>query len=140
VASVRIATWNVNSVKQRVPRLLPWLDERRPAAVCLQDHPDPAAGGRDRARLRAREPRRTGESHHHLTQTYTREDRDSIPRRLAVSCDGIPALSELLAEQLEERIVCELGLSVYAPNGRVPDSEHYRYKLAWLASFGGGRS
>ena len=35
--AVRIATWNVNSVKQRVPRLLPWLDERRPDVVCLQE-------------------------------------------------------------------------------------------------------
>jgi hypothetical protein len=34
VGPVRIATWNVNSVKQRVPRLLPWLDERRPDVVC----------------------------------------------------------------------------------------------------------
>src|ERR1700686_5415613 len=37
MAKVRIATWNVNSVKQRVPRLLPWLDERRPDVVCLQE-------------------------------------------------------------------------------------------------------
>ena len=36
-AAVRIATWNVNSVKQRLPRLLPWLDERRPDVVCLQE-------------------------------------------------------------------------------------------------------
>ena len=35
--TVRIATWNVNSVKQRVPRLLPWLDERKPDVVCLQE-------------------------------------------------------------------------------------------------------
>ena len=34
---VRIVTWNVNSVKQRVPRLLPWLDERKPDVVCLQE-------------------------------------------------------------------------------------------------------
>src|SRR3982074_853982 len=34
---MRIATWNVNSAKQRVPRLLPWLDERRPDVVCLQE-------------------------------------------------------------------------------------------------------
>src|SRR5215212_9487638 len=34
---MRIATWNVNSVKQRVPRLLPWLDERSPDVVCLQE-------------------------------------------------------------------------------------------------------
>ena len=34
---MRIATWNVNSVKQRLPRLLPWLDERNPDVVCLQE-------------------------------------------------------------------------------------------------------
>src|SRR5258706_230999 len=34
---VRVATWNVNSVKQRVPRLLPWLDQRQPDIVCLQE-------------------------------------------------------------------------------------------------------
>ena len=34
---MRLATWNVNSVKQRVPRLLPWLDERKPDVVCLQE-------------------------------------------------------------------------------------------------------
>ena len=37
VRAVRIATWNVNSVKQRMPRLLPWLDQRRPDVVCLQE-------------------------------------------------------------------------------------------------------
>src|SRR5436309_2294883 len=34
---MRVATWNVNSIKQRVPRVLPWLDERRPDVVCLQE-------------------------------------------------------------------------------------------------------
>src|SRR6478736_5212998 len=37
LGSVRIATWNVNSIKQRIPRLLPWLDERSPDVVCLQE-------------------------------------------------------------------------------------------------------
>ena len=37
VESVRIATWNVNSAKQWVPRRLPRLDERRPDVVCLQE-------------------------------------------------------------------------------------------------------
>src|ERR1700753_3557716 len=34
---MQIPPWNVNSVKQRVPRLLPWLDERKPDVVCLQE-------------------------------------------------------------------------------------------------------
>ena len=74
------------------------------------DHPDSATRSGDRPRLRTREARRTGESHHHVIQTHTRDDRDSVPRRLAVNCDGIPAVLELVAEQVEERIVSELGL------------------------------
>src|ERR1700754_2265583 len=34
---VRIAAWKVNSIRQRMPRSLPWLDERRPDVVCLQE-------------------------------------------------------------------------------------------------------
>ena len=34
---MRIATWNVNSVRQRLPRLLPWLLDRAPEVVCLQE-------------------------------------------------------------------------------------------------------
>ena len=34
---MRVVTWNVNSVKQRLPRLLPWLDERQPDVLCLQE-------------------------------------------------------------------------------------------------------
>ena len=34
---MRIATWNVNSIGKRVPRFLPWLDERAPDVVCLQE-------------------------------------------------------------------------------------------------------
>src|SRR4029450_12938774 len=37
VASLRIATWNVNSGQPRGPGLLPWLDQRRPDVVCLQE-------------------------------------------------------------------------------------------------------
>src|SRR6478752_5427127 len=37
VQGVRVVTWNVNSVKQRMPRLLPWLDERQPDVLCLQE-------------------------------------------------------------------------------------------------------
>src|SRR4249920_70646 len=34
---VRLAAWNVNSVKARLPRLLEWLDEAKPDIVCLQE-------------------------------------------------------------------------------------------------------
>ena len=67
LGAVRIATWNVNSVKQRLPRLLPWLDERQPDVVCLQEtkldrrRVSRAARGRARRpRLRGRRSRRGG--------------------------------------------------------------------------------
>ena len=37
---MRIATWNVNSIKQRMDNALAWLTECRPDLVCLQDHSD----------------------------------------------------------------------------------------------------
>ena len=35
--SQRIATWNVNSVRARLPRVLAWLDRQQPDVVCLQE-------------------------------------------------------------------------------------------------------
>ena len=32
-----LATWNVNSIRARLPRVLPWLEERQPDVVCLQE-------------------------------------------------------------------------------------------------------
>ncbi len=37
MSELRVATWNVNSVRARLPRLLPWLAEVRPEVVCLQE-------------------------------------------------------------------------------------------------------
>src|SRR3954451_17824585 len=129
---MRIATWNVNSVKQRVPRLLPWLDERRPDAVCLQETKlaDDAfaallgdeLAGRGYAVAAHGEPTWNGVA---ILSRVGLEDvvagiagGPGFPhpeaRAVSATCDGV-------------RVV-----SVYVPNGRSPGSEHYAYKLAWL--------
>jgi exodeoxyribonuclease-3 len=41
---MRIATWNVNSIKQRMDNILAWLDERAPDVVCLQETKCPDEG------------------------------------------------------------------------------------------------
>jgi exodeoxyribonuclease-3 len=131
---VRIATWNVNSVKQRVPRLLPWLDERRPDVVCLQetklaDDAFTELLGEALAE-RGYEIALHGEATWNGVAILSRTGlEDVVPgieggpgfpdpeaRAISATCDGV-------------RVV-----SVYVPNGREPDSEHYRYKLEWLAS------
>jgi exodeoxyribonuclease-3 len=129
---VRVATWNVNSVKQRVPRLLPWLDQRRPDVVCLQetkladDAFDDLLAGElaDRGYAVAHH----GEGRWNGVAILSRVGLDDVvpgveggpgfpapeARAVAATCDGV-------------RIH-----SVYVPNGRVPDSDHYQYKLVWL--------
>jgi exodeoxyribonuclease-3 len=131
---LRIATWNVNSVKQRVPRLIPWLDERQPDVVCLQEtkcEDDSfmellAAPLAERGYDAALHGEATWNGVAILSRTGLEDVVRGIPgapgfphpeaRAVSATCDGI-------------RVV-----SVYVPNGRVPDSDHYNYKLAWLAS------
>jgi exodeoxyribonuclease III len=131
---VRIATWNVNSVKQRVPRLLPWLDERQPDVVCLQETKltDDAFAELlgDELQSRGYETAVCGEATWNGVAILSRVGLDDVAagvpgapgfphpesRAVSATCDGI-------------RVV-----SVYVPNGREPGSEHYEYKLAWLAA------
>ena len=131
---MRIATWNVNSIKMRVPRFLPWLDQRQPDVVCLQETKladdvftallGDELAGRGYAVALHGEPSWNGVAIlsrvglDDMVRRPTRRPGFPHPEARAVSadCGGL-------------RVV-----SVYVPNGRLPESEHYRYKLAWLAS------
>jgi len=134
VGSMRIATWNVNSVKQRVPRLLPWLDERQPDIVCLQETKltDDAflelLG--DELSDRGYAVAVHGEATWNGVAILSRAGLD----RVAVGLPGAPGFPD--PESRAVSAVCDgiRVMSVYVPNGRVPDSDHYRYKLAWLAA------
>ena len=131
---VRIATWNVNSVKQRVPRLLPWLDERNPDVVCLQETKlaDEAFTELLGAELAARdyEVAVHGEATWNGVAILSRVGLDGVVTGLA----GAPGFPHPEARAVSATCGGIRVVSVYVPNGRVPDSEHYRYKLAWLAA------
>jgi exodeoxyribonuclease-3 len=131
---VRLATWNVNSVKQRLPRLLAWLDERQPDVVCLQETKltDDAFRELLDEELAARGYRAAlhGEQAWNGVAILSRVGLDDVvpglqdapgfpepeARAVSATCDGV-------------RVV-----SVYVPNGRTIDSDHYKYKLAWLGA------
>ena len=131
---MRIATWNVNSVTKRLPRLLPWLDERQPDVVCLQE--TKLADDAFAALL--------GEQL--ATRGY------ALALHGEVQWNGVAILSKVGLEDVVQGIPDAPGFptpearavsatcggirihSVYVPNGRTPESEHYRYKLAWLAA------
>jgi exodeoxyribonuclease III len=131
---VRIATWNVNSVKQRLPRLLPWLDQRQPDVVCLQETKlaDDAFAELfgDELANRGYEVAAHGEAAWNGVAILSRSGLDDVERGLA----GAPGFPDPEARAVAATCDGIRVVSVYVPNGREPDSEHYRYKLAWLAS------
>jgi exodeoxyribonuclease-3 len=132
---VRIATWNVNSAKQRVPRLLPWLDERRPDVVCLQetklaDEAFTELLGSELAD-RGYEVALHGEAAWNGVAILSRVGLDDVVAGLG---DGAPGFPHPEARAVSATCGGTRVVSVYVPNGRTPDSQHYQYKLAWLAS------
>jgi exodeoxyribonuclease III len=131
---VRIATWNVNSVKQRVPRLLPWLDERQPDVVCLQETKlaDEAFAELLGEELSARgfEVATHGEATWNGVAILSRAGLDDVVTGLA----GAPGFPHPEARAIAATCGGVRVVSVYVPNGRVPGSEHYEYKLAWLGA------
>jgi len=134
VESVRLATWNVNSVKQRVPRLLPWLDQRRPDVVCLQETKlaDDACLEllRDEVTGRGYELAVHGEASWNGVAIFSRVGMEDVVPGLA----GAPGFPHQEARALAATCGGIRVTSVYVPNGREPGSEHYEYKLAWLAA------
>ncbi len=131
---MRIATWNVNSVKQRLPRLLSWLDERRPDVVCLQETKlaDEAffelLG--DELAERSYAVAAHGEPTWNGVAILSRVGLDDV----TVGLPGAPGFPHQEARAMAAGCGGVRVVSVYVPNGRRPDSEHYEYKLAWLAA------
>ena len=131
---MRVATWNVNSVKQRIPRLWPWLDQRRPDVVCLQEtkltddaFADLLGGGlADRGYAVAHH----GEGRWNGVAILSRVGLDDV----VSGVDGAPGFPDPEARAVAATCGGVRIHSVYVPNGREPDSEHYHYKLAWLAA------
>ncbi len=139
---MRVATWNVNSVKQRVPRLLPWLDQRQPDVVCLQetklsDDAFTALLGEELS-SRGYAVALHGEVQWNGVAILSKVGLDDV----VAGIPGGPGFPHLEARAVSATCGGVRVHSVYVPNGRVPDSDHYHYKLEWLAALkeqvGGG--
>ena len=128
---MKLAAWNVNSLKVRLPHLLEWLAREAPDAVCLQetkleDHKFPQAEI-EQAGYRAAW---SGQKTYNGVAILARE----APQQVEA---GIPGFADeqkrVLAATINGvRIVC-----AYVPNGQSVDSDKYRYKLDWLKAFTG---
>lgn len=136
---MRIATWNVNSIRPRLPRFVPWLEQRRPDVLCLQETKVTDAAFDD---LLGAELTRLGYAwaHHGQGQwngvaILSRVGLDAV----AAGLPGDPGFPDPATR--EARLVAATcgGVrvhSVYVPNGRTPDDPHYAYKLRWLDALG----
>ncbi|RKT57983.1 exodeoxyribonuclease III [Saccharothrix australiensis] len=131
---MRVATWNVNSVKQRMPRLLPWLDQRAPDVVCLQETKlaDDAFDAllRDALAERGYQAAAHGEGRWNGVAILSKVGLADVVTGVA----GAPGFPHPEARAVAATCGGVRVYSVYVPNGRVPDSDHYAYKLAWLAA------
>jgi exodeoxyribonuclease-3 len=131
---VRVATWNVNSVKQRMPRLLPWLDQRQPDVVCLQETKvtDDAFGELlgDALAERGYEVAVAGEPSWNGVAILSKVGLADVVTGVA----GAPGFPHPEARAVAATCGGVRVHSLYVPNGREPDSDHYQYKLAWLAA------
>jgi len=126
---VRLATWNVNSLKVRMPRVEEWLAEVEPDVVCMQEtkladdaFPSLAFHGL------GYESAHHGEGRWNGVAILSRIGLDDVAAGFA---DGGPPDAE--ARVLSASCGGIRITSVYVPNGREVDHEQYQYKLAWLA-------
>jgi exodeoxyribonuclease-3 len=128
---MRIATWNVNSVRQRLEHLLAWLKEAEPDVVCLQeikcvDEAFPAAEIESAGYNVAVHGQKTFNGVAILSRRPFDEVRRGLPGDDAdVQARYLEAVFSVGSRAL--RVA-----SIYLPNGNPPLTEKYDYKLAWM--------
>ena len=146
---MRIATWNVNSVVARLPRLNEWLELAQPDVLCLQETKCPAdAFPGEGAEALGYEVAAHGDGRWNGVAILSRVGLADVslgfpgqPPYAPPPDEDDPALIGA-PPMLESRAVgATCGplrvWSLYVPNGRSLDSPHYRYKLDWLAALTG---
>ncbi len=128
---MRIATWNVNSIRQRLDNTLAWLKERDPDIVCLQE-------------IKC------------MDEAFPREAFESLGYNIAVhgqkAFNGVALLSKLPFDEVAPGLIGDKDdvqarflevlvstktsvlrvVSLYLPNGNPPDTDKYAYKLKWM--------
>ena len=127
MAELSVVTWNVNSIRARLPRFLPWLEESRPDVVCLQETKV-------------------------VDELFPREPIEDLGYEIAIhgrkTYNGVAILSRVGLEDVrkgmeddeaeDERRVISAdcgGVQVvccYVVNGQEVGAERYDYKLRWL--------
>jgi exodeoxyribonuclease-3 len=128
---MRIATWNVNSIRQRTENLTAWLAERAPDIVCLQETKT-------------------------VDEAFPRAPIEALGYNVAIhgqkTFNGVAILSKFKFDEVTPRLPGDHAddharfieatvstaqgtlrvASIYLPNGNPPDTEKYTYKINWM--------
>jgi exodeoxyribonuclease-3 len=127
---MKVATWNVNSLRVRLPHLLGWLEANSPDVMCLQETKC------EDETFPSEELRAAGyASVHHGQRAYngvailSRAEGASVSR-------GIPGFDDDQSRVIAMDLRGARFVSVYVPNGQSVGSDKYAYKLRWLEALG----
>jgi exodeoxyribonuclease-3 len=126
---MRIATWNVNSVRARLESLLRWLEIRRPDVVCLQetkvaDEQFP----REELEGLGYQLALHGQRAYNGVAILSRRGLEDVVR--GVGDERLDAEARVLGAQVDDWLV----LSVYAVNGVEVGHDRFEHKLRWFAA------
>ncbi|HEX9302188.1 MAG TPA: exodeoxyribonuclease III, partial [Casimicrobiaceae bacterium] len=128
---MKIATWNINSLAVRLPRLLAWLPAAQPDIVCLQETKlEDAKFPRLELAAAGYTAIISGQRTYNGVALLVRDD-------FSPPTDIASALPGLVDEQKRVVAATVAGLRIvcfYVPNGQSVDSDKYRYKLEWCRS------
>ncbi len=123
---MKIATWNVNSIKVRLPHVLDWLAAHQPDVLCLQETK------LEDANFPTAELATAGyQAQFSGQKTYNGV---AILSRLAGTDTvmAIPGFTDVQKRVLATTIAGMRIVNIYVPNGQSVDSDKFQYKLAWL--------
>ena len=132
---MKIATWNINGIKARLPNLLKWLEESKPDIACLQEIKS-------------------------IDENFPREEIEALGYNVEThgqkSFNGVAILSKLPFDEVNRRLPAVDGgqaddeqarfieglfsvsgkslsvVSLYLPNGNPVESEKFPYKISWM--------
>ncbi len=130
--SLSVASWNVNSIKARLPNVIDWLKEKRPDVVCLQEIKCQDDGF----------PRLEIEELGYNVETVGQKSYNGVALLSMRPIDEV-ALTALPGDESDEQaryieavISTDSGAvrvaSIYLPNGNPAPGDKFDYKLAWM--------
>jgi len=123
---MKLATWNVNSLKVRLPHVLDWLASYQPDVLCLQetkleDVNFPAA----ELATAGYQPLFSGQKTYNGVAILSKLTAEDVAA-------GIPNFADPQKRVLAATIGGVRVINLYVPNGQSVDSDKFQYKLGWL--------